>query len=72
MCAPATLAAKGIQFLGVGVSGGEEGARHGPSIMPGGPKDAYERVRLVFEAAAAKVNGDPCVTWLGPDRPGTS
>src|ERR1039458_10214299 len=59
------LAAKGIQFLGVGVSGGEEGARHGPSIMPGGPKEAYERVRPVFEAAAAKVNGDPCVTWLG-------
>jgi 6-phosphogluconate dehydrogenase len=64
------LAAKGIQFLGVGVSGGEEGARHGPSIMPGGPKDAYERVRLVFEAAAAKVNGDPCVTYLGPGSAG--
>jgi 6-phosphogluconate dehydrogenase len=59
------LAAKGIQFLGVGVSGGEEGARHGPSIMPGGPKEAYERVRPIFEAAAAKVNGDPCVTYLG-------
>jgi 6-phosphogluconate dehydrogenase len=65
-----TLADKGIQFLGVGVSGGEEGARHGPSIMPGGPKDAYERVRLVFEAAAAKVNGDPCVTYLGPGSAG--
>ena len=52
------LAAKGIQFLGVGVSGGEEGARHGPSLMPGGPKEAYERVRPVFEAAAAKVNGE--------------
>ena len=65
-----TLAAKGIQFLGVGVSGGEEGARHGPSIMPGGPKEAYERVRPVFEAAAAKVNGDPCVTWLGPGSAG--
>jgi 6-phosphogluconate dehydrogenase len=64
------LAAKGIQFLGVGVSGGEEGARHGPSIMPGGPKDAYERVRPVFEAAAAKVNGDPCVTYLGPGSAG--
>ena len=60
------LMAKGIQFLGVGVSGGEEGARHGPSIMPGGPKEAYERVRPIFEAAAAKVNGDPCVAWLGP------
>jgi 6-phosphogluconate dehydrogenase len=64
------LAAKGIQFLGVGVSGGEEGARHGPSIMPGGPKEAYERVRPVLEAAAAKVNSDPCVTWLGPGSTG--
>ena len=64
------LTAKGIQFLGVGVSGGEEGARHGPSIMPGGPKEAYERVRPIFEAAAAKVNGDPCVTWLGPGSAG--
>jgi 6-phosphogluconate dehydrogenase len=64
------LTAKGIQFLGVGVSGGEEGARHGPSIMPGGPKEAYQRVRPVFEAAAAKVNGDPCVTWLGPGSAG--
>jgi 6-phosphogluconate dehydrogenase len=64
------LAAQGIQFLGVGVSGGEEGARHGPSIMPGGPKEAYERVRPIFEAAAAKVNGDPCVTWLGPGSSG--
>jgi 6-phosphogluconate dehydrogenase len=64
------LTAKGIQFLGVGVSGGEEGARQGPSIMPGGPKEAYERVRPVFEAAAAKVNGDPCVTWLGPGSAG--
>jgi 6-phosphogluconate dehydrogenase len=64
------LSAKGIHFLGVGVSGGEEGARYGPSIMPGGPKEAYERVRPVFEAAAAKVNGDPCVTWLGPGSAG--
>ncbi len=64
------LAAKGIQFLGVGVSGGEEGARHGPSIMPGGPPKAYERVRRVFEAVAAKVNGEPCVTYLGPGSAG--
>src|SRR5450759_2026273 len=64
------LAAKGIQFLGVGVSGGEEGVRHGPSIMPGGPKEAYERVRPVLEAVAARVNGDPCVTWLGPGSAG--
>jgi len=65
-----TLTAKGIQFLGVGVSGGEEGARHGASIMPGGPKEAYERVRPVLEAAAAKVKGDPCVTWMGPGSAG--
>ena len=64
------LKAKGLQFLGVGVSGGEEGARHGPSIMPGGPKEAYERVRPVLEAVAARVNGDPCVTWLGPGSAG--
>jgi 6-phosphogluconate dehydrogenase len=64
------LAGKGIQFLGVGVSGGEEGARHGPSIMPGGPKEAYERVRPVLEAVAARVSGDPCVTYLGPDSAG--
>ena len=64
------LTAKGIKFLGVGVSGGEEGARHGPSIMPGGPKEAYERVRPIFEAAAAKVNGDPCVTWQSPGSAG--
>jgi 6-phosphogluconate dehydrogenase len=64
------LTAKGIQFLGVGVSGGEEGARHGPSIMPGGPKKAYARVRTIFEAASAKVNNEPCVTWLGPGSAG--
>ena len=64
------LAKKGLHFLGVGVSGGEEGARHGPSIMPGGPREAYERVRPIFEAAAAKVNGDPCVAWLGPGSSG--
>ena len=60
-----TLAAEGLQFLGVGISGGEEGARFGPSIMPGGLKESYERVRPMFEAAAAKVNNSPCVTYLG-------
>ena len=65
------LKARGIQFLGVGVSGGAKGARHGPSIMSGGPKETYERVRPIFEAAAAKTNGgDPCVTWLGPGSVG--
>ncbi len=64
------LASKGISFLGVGVSGGEEGARNGPSIMPGGPRQAYERVRPVLEAAAAQFNGEPCVTYLGPGSAG--
>jgi len=64
------LMTKGIHFLGVGVSGGEEGARRGPSIMPGGSKEAYDRVRPILEAAAAKVNGDPCVTYLGPSSAG--
>ena len=66
----AELAKKNIYFLGVGVSGGEKGARYGPSIMPGGNKDAYERVRPMFEAVAAKVNSEPCVTWLGENSAG--
>ncbi len=65
-----TLAAKGINFLGVGVSGGEHGARHGPSIMPGGSPEAYERVRPLFEAIAARVDGTPCVSYLGPGSAG--
>jgi 6-phosphogluconate dehydrogenase len=64
------LEGEGIHFLGVGVSGGEEGARHGPSIMPGGPPEAYKRVQPLFEAAAAKVDGTPCVTYLGPRSAG--
>ncbi len=60
------LAAEGIQFMGVGISGGEEGALWGPSIMPGGPREAYARVEPIFAAIAAKVNGDPCVTYIGP------
>ena len=65
-----SLAEKGILFMGVGVSGGEEGARHGPSMMPGGPEKAYERVRPIFEAVAAHVEGDPCVVYLGPGSAG--
>lgn len=65
-----SLTALGIQFLGVGISGGEEGARHGPSIMPGGSKEAYERVRPILEAVAAKVKGEPCVTYLGTGSAG--
>jgi 6-phosphogluconate dehydrogenase len=60
----------GIQYLGIGISGGEEGARHGPSIMPGGHPDAYERIRPVLEAVAAKYKGEPCVTYLGPGAAG--
>lgn len=64
------LARKDILFLGVGISGGEQGARFGPSMMPGGPKEAYERVRPIFEAAAARVNGEPCVRYMGPGSAG--
>src|SRR5579885_118306 len=64
------LAERGIQFLGVGISGGEHVARHGPSLMPGGPPEAYERARPIFEAIAARVNDEPCVTWLGPGAAG--
>ncbi|WP_162053153.1 NADP-dependent phosphogluconate dehydrogenase [Pontibacter pamirensis] len=59
------LEAKGIHFFGMGISGGEKGARFGPSMMPGGNREAYERLRPIFEAVAAKVNGEPCVTFLG-------
>lgn len=61
----AFLNEKNIRFLGVGVSGGSKGARFGPSIMPGGSPEAYEPVRPVLEAVAAKVNGEPCVAFLG-------
>lgn len=59
------LSEKGIHYMGVGISGGEEGARHGPSIMPGGSREAYKRVRPILESAAAKVDGEPCVTFVG-------
>jgi 6-phosphogluconate dehydrogenase len=59
-----------IHFMGIGISGGELGARHGPSIMPGGPKDVYERVDKMLAAISAKVNNEPCVTWLGPGSSG--
>jgi len=64
------LVEKELRYLGVGISGGEAGARHGPSIMPGGPNDAYERVRPIFEAVAAHVDGEACVTYLGPGSAG--
>ena len=64
------LAEKGLLFMGMGVSGGEYGARHGPSLMPGGPREGYERVRPILQATAARVNGDPCVTYLGSSSAG--
>lgn len=61
---------KGIHFFGMGISGGEDGARHGPSMMPGGDKQAYEVVKPILEAISAKVKGDPCVTYIGPGASG--
>lgn len=66
----AYLKEKGINFFGAGVSGGAEGARKGPSIMPGGDADAYEHIKPIFEAVAAKFKGEPCVAHLGPKSAG--
>ena len=60
------LEAKGLIFIGTGVSGGEEGALKGPSIMPGGQPEAYTLVKDIFTAMSAKVDGEPCVTYIGP------
>lgn len=65
-----TLAEKGVGFMGIGVSGGEEGARHGASIMPGGRRDFYDRIEPTLKAVAAKVNGSPCVAYMGPGGAG--
>ncbi|MDF1507535.1 NADP-dependent phosphogluconate dehydrogenase [Robertmurraya sp. DFI.2.37] len=64
------LSELGIHFIGTGVSGGEEGALKGPSIMPGGQKEAYELVAPIFKDISAKVNGEPCTTYIGPDGAG--
>ncbi|PNR95321.1 NADP-dependent phosphogluconate dehydrogenase [Petrotoga sp. 9PWA.NaAc.5.4] len=64
------LSKKGIRFLGTGISGGEYGALHGPSIMPGGDKSAYDEVKDILEAIAAKTEDGPCVTYLGPKSSG--
>jgi 6-phosphogluconate dehydrogenase len=66
----AALRAAGIHFMGCGVSGGEEGARLGPSLMPGGPEKAWPIVRDVLEAIAAKTDAGPCVTYVGPGGAG--
>jgi 6-phosphogluconate dehydrogenase len=64
------LKQKDILYIGTGVSGGEEGARHGPSIMPGGNKDAWQAVKPIFQAISAKVDGAPCCEWVGDNGGG--
>jgi len=66
----ASLKDFGLHFVGSGVSGGEEGARYGPSLMPGGSREAYEQIEPVFEAIAARTDSGPCVTYVGPDGAG--
>ena len=66
----AQLAALGLRFVGAGVSGGEEGARKGPAIMPGGPASTWRVLQPIFEAIAAKVDGQPCVVHIGPGGAG--
>jgi 6-phosphogluconate dehydrogenase len=64
------LAEKGIRFVGTGVSGGEEGARYGPSLMPGGNEEAWPYIKDVFQNIAAKSDGEPCCDWVGDDGAG--
>ena len=66
----ADLKAININYIGTGVSGGEEGARHGPSIMPGGNKAAWPMVKSIFQAISAHVDGDPCCEWVGDNGAG--
>ncbi|MCV7384772.1 NADP-dependent phosphogluconate dehydrogenase [Mycolicibacter longobardus] len=64
------MAARGLHFVGAGISGGEEGALNGPSIMPGGPKESYESLGPLLEEISAHVDGVPCCTHIGPDGAG--
>lgn len=64
------LKEKGILFIGAGISGGEEGARYGPSIMPGGNPDAWPYVKDIFQDISAKVDGEACCDWVGPEGAG--
>ncbi|MEV6068877.1 NADP-dependent phosphogluconate dehydrogenase [Nocardia sp. NPDC052001] len=66
----AAMAARGLNFVGAGISGGEEGALNGPAIMPGGPKESYESLGPMLESIAAQVDGTPCCTHIGPDGSG--
>lgn len=62
--------AKGVRYVGMGVSGGESGARHGPSLMPGGDADAYKLLEPILTRIAAQVDDGPCVTYIGPGGAG--
>ncbi|TRM61490.1 6-phosphogluconate dehydrogenase [Schizophyllum amplum] len=64
------LSAKGLLFVGSGVSGGEEGARHGPSLMPGGNPEAWPHIKEIFQKASAQAYGEPCCDWVGPEGAG--
>lgn len=64
------LAGKGIRFVGTGVSGGEEGARYGPSLMPGGNEEAWPYIKNIFQDIAAKSDGEPCCEWVGDEGAG--
>ncbi len=66
----AVAAGRGLGYLGCGVSGGEEGALHGPSLMPGGTRESFSRVEEMLNAIAAQVDGEPCCTYIGPDGAG--
>ncbi|MFF0456367.1 NADP-dependent phosphogluconate dehydrogenase [Nocardia africana] len=66
----AAMKARGLNFVGAGISGGEEGALNGPAIMPGGPKESYESLGPLLESISAKVDGVPCCTHIGPDGSG--
>jgi 6-phosphogluconate dehydrogenase len=64
------LKEKGLLYVGSGVSGGEEGARHGPSLMPGGAPEAWPHIKEIFQAIAAKSNSEPCCDWVGDEGAG--
>lgn len=64
------LKEKGLRFVGTGVSGGEEGARYGPSLMPGGNEEAWPYIKDVFQSVAAKSDGEPCCDWVGDEGAG--
>jgi len=66
----AELETKGVGFMGIGVSGGEEGARYGASVMPGGRRDLYDRIAATLQAVSAKVEGEPCVAYMGTGSAG--